>query len=96
MSVALLEEKKHKGKGGGGNVISTSFFHHEADVIGQVALFIILTALSPLTLLHFIIIGAASVVISLSVGCVSVRYMDKKQKRKTECQFEKCPFFHRI
>lgn len=40
----------------------TSFFHHEADVIGQVALFVVLAALSLVTPLHSIITSIDSVV----------------------------------
>lgn len=41
---------------------STSFFHQQADVIGQVSLFIVLAARSPVTPLYSIIFSADSIV----------------------------------
>lgn len=43
-------------------VSSTSFFHQQADVIGQVSLFIVLAARSPVTPLYSIIVSADSIV----------------------------------
>lgn len=43
-------------------VSCTSFFHQQADVIGQVSLFIVLAARSPVTPLYSIIVSADSIV----------------------------------